>query len=320
VTRYLVDDLNSTGYPQVVEEVVNGAVQRQYTNGLQRISENQLVSNTWTPSFYGYDGFGTVRQLTNSSGTITDTYDYDAFGNKVNSTGTTPNNYLYRGEQFDPDLGIYYLRARYYNPLTGRFMGRDPEDGDVTNPATLHRYMYANGDPVNAFDPSGRVTATWPGAPPQATVRPPDAVEYGLIVSLVALGTIAADRQVACAINIELTVEALKVEGDTNIVPDLPTCSAKGKPRSCRQCDPPVGAGDFGYRLDIGQLSDHFDKASQTLIPAGQTHWHLFVCNQTPPSEGCICSWRKLRDIAGVGVTPPGFDIKTNSCTGGGIQ
>jgi uncharacterized protein RhaS with RHS repeats len=55
---------------------------------------------------------------------VTDTYDYDAFGNKINSTGTTPNNFLYRGEMYDSDLGLYYLRARYYNPLTGRFMGR----------------------------------------------------------------------------------------------------------------------------------------------------------------------------------------------------
>jgi len=50
---------------------------------------------------------------------VTDTYEYDAFGNKVNSTGTTPNNYLYRGEQYDTDLSLYYLRARYYNPTTG---------------------------------------------------------------------------------------------------------------------------------------------------------------------------------------------------------
>ncbi len=62
---------------------------------------------------------------------LTDTYDYEAFGNKVNSTGTTPNNYLYRGEQFDSDLGLYYLRARYYNPLTDRFMSRDPDAGLV---------------------------------------------------------------------------------------------------------------------------------------------------------------------------------------------
>ena len=56
---YLVeDDLNPTGYPQVMEEMVSGAVQREYTYGLQRISENQVISGTWTPSFYGYDGCG----------------------------------------------------------------------------------------------------------------------------------------------------------------------------------------------------------------------------------------------------------------------
>lgn len=88
--------------------------------------------------------------------TITDTYDYDAFGNKINSTGSTPNNYLYRGEQWDSDLGLYYLRARYYNPLTGRFMSRDPEDGKPIDPKSLHKYLYANGDPVNLKDPTGR--------------------------------------------------------------------------------------------------------------------------------------------------------------------
>ena len=79
-----------------------------------------------TPSFYGYDGQGNVRQLTNGTGAVTDTYEYDAFGNKWTVSGTTPNNYLYRGEQYDPDLGPYYLRARYYNPLSGRFAGVDP--------------------------------------------------------------------------------------------------------------------------------------------------------------------------------------------------
>jgi RHS repeat-associated protein len=138
-TRYLVDDLNPTGYPQVVEELAGGAVQREYTYGLQRIGEDQVINGTWTPSFYGYDGFGSVRQLTNAAGAVTDTYEYDAFGNKINSTGTTPNNYLYRGEQYDSDFGLYYLRARYYNPLTGRFMSRDPEEGSPFIPAALHK-------------------------------------------------------------------------------------------------------------------------------------------------------------------------------------
>jgi RHS repeat-associated protein len=155
-TQYLVDDLNPTGYPQVMDELTNGAVTRTYTYGLQRISEDQIVNGAWTPSFYSYDGMGSVRQLTNTSGTVTDSYEYDAFGNQISHTGTTPNNYLYRGEQYDSDLGLYYLRARYYNPATGRFMSRDPNDGDITDPATLHKYLYANSDPVDRTDPSGR--------------------------------------------------------------------------------------------------------------------------------------------------------------------
>jgi RHS repeat-associated protein len=156
-TKYLVeDDVNPTGLPQVLEETVNGAVQRVYTYGLQRISEYQVVSNAWTASFYGYDGAGSVRQLTDSTGKVTDEYEYDAYGNSFTKTGTTPNNYLYRGEQYDSDLGLYYLRARYYNPNTGRFMSRDPYDGDTKIPATLHKYFYAGGDPVNLKDPTGR--------------------------------------------------------------------------------------------------------------------------------------------------------------------
>jgi RHS repeat-associated protein len=155
-TQYLVDALNPTGYSQVVEEVVNGTVTRQYTYGLQRIDENQFVSGAWTPSFYGYDGGGNVRQLTNSAGVVTDAYEYDAFGNSFAKTGSTPNNYLYRGEQYDPDLGLYYLRARYYNAATGRFTSRDPEDGKAADPKTLHKYLYAGGDPINAVDPTGR--------------------------------------------------------------------------------------------------------------------------------------------------------------------
>ena len=157
-TRYLVeDDVNPTGLPQVMEEIVGGAVTRTCTYGLQRISENQIIDNQWTPSFYVYDGGGDVRQLTNSAGVVTDEYEYDAFGNSFTKSGTTPNNYLYRGEQYDSDLGLYYLRARYYNPATGRFLSRDPEDGKAFDPKSLHKYLYAGGDPVNAIDPTGRV-------------------------------------------------------------------------------------------------------------------------------------------------------------------
>jgi RHS repeat-associated protein len=97
--------------------------------------------------------------LTDAAGNVTDTYDYDVWGNAVNSTGTTPNLYLYRGEQYDSDLGLYYLRARYVNPLTGRFLTRDPAHGTIQIPQTLHKYLYVGANPVRFTDPSGREVA-----------------------------------------------------------------------------------------------------------------------------------------------------------------
>jgi RHS repeat-associated protein len=109
----------------VLDELVGGSVTRTYTYGLQRISENQLNGSTWTSSFYGYDGHGNVVFLTSSAGTVTDTYQYDAFGRLIASTGSTSNNYLYSGEWSDR-IGLYNLRARYYSPPTGRFLTMGP--------------------------------------------------------------------------------------------------------------------------------------------------------------------------------------------------
>jgi len=104
------------------------------------------------------NGHGSVRQLTNQSGAITDTYTYDAFGNLINRTGTTPNDYLYAGEQFDANLGFYYLRARYMNPSNGRFHSMDSFEGVRKEPSTLHKYLYANGNPITNIDPSGNIS------------------------------------------------------------------------------------------------------------------------------------------------------------------
>ena len=151
-TKYLVDTINPTGLPQVLDETVSGAVTRTYAYGLQRISEDQLNGATWTPSFYGYDGHGNVRFLTNSAGTVTDTYQYDAFGRLIATTGSTPNNFLYSGEQFDGNLGLYYLRARYLNQATGRFWARDPVEGKQCCGLSWNPYIYVKDNPVKAVD------------------------------------------------------------------------------------------------------------------------------------------------------------------------
>jgi RHS repeat-associated protein len=154
-TKYLVDALNPTGLPQVLDETVNGVVTRTYAYGLQRISENQLNGSTWTPSFYGYDGHGNVRFLTSSAAAVTDTYQYDAFGRLIAITGATANNFDYSGEQFDGNVGLYNLRARYYNQATGRFLSRDPVEGVKCCGLSWNPYIYVKDNPINAVDPRG---------------------------------------------------------------------------------------------------------------------------------------------------------------------
>jgi RHS repeat-associated protein len=154
-TTYLVDELSPSGYPQVVEEAVGGAVQRVVTHGLGLIGQRRPVAGGWAPSYFGLDAHGSVRLLTNAAGAVTDTYDYDAFGILLASSGSTPNSHLYSGEQFDADLGAYYLRQRYYNPERGRFFTPDPFAGFLDDPPSQRPYLYVGADPVNWTDPTG---------------------------------------------------------------------------------------------------------------------------------------------------------------------
>lgn len=164
-TQYLVDDRNPTGYAQVIDELQSGAVTRTYTWGLELIAQTRPQPSPAPAlvSFYVYDGHGSVRALTDATGNLTDTYDVacpersrrDAFGNLTHSTGSTPNVYLFAGEQFDPDLHLYYNRARYLNVSTGRFWTMDTAEGDDNEPLSLHKYLYASNDPVDLVDPTG---------------------------------------------------------------------------------------------------------------------------------------------------------------------
>ena len=93
--------------------------------------------------------------LADEIGTISDTYTYDAFGNLIDTTGSTENSFLYAGEQFDFNTGFYYLRARYMNPNTGTFITMDPYQGSLFDPVSLHKYLYANANPIMYSDPTG---------------------------------------------------------------------------------------------------------------------------------------------------------------------
>jgi RHS repeat-associated protein len=139
----------------VVEELVAGSVQRVYTYGNRQISQRQQRNGDWQVRYYGHDAYGNVRFLTDADGAVTDTYAYDAFGTLTASTGTTRNDFLFNGQQYDRDLGVYFNRARYYSNDRGRFLTVDPLAGRPDDPLTLHRYLFGHADPVNRIDPWG---------------------------------------------------------------------------------------------------------------------------------------------------------------------
>ena len=146
---YLNDNSSLTNV--LVEIGADGTEKCFYTIGADLISQ-EIDGKTFT---YLYDGHGTVRALANENGKITDTYTYDAFGNLISSTGSTANNYRCCGEQFDSTTGLYYLRARYMDTSTGRFISQDTYAGSTADPISLHKYLYANSNPVMYSDPSG---------------------------------------------------------------------------------------------------------------------------------------------------------------------
>lgn len=125
-----------------------------YTYGHDLVSQNRnnIIHD------YHYDGLGSARFLSDESGTLTDSYDYEAFGKLINKEGNTSNNYLYTGEQYDAETQNYYLRARYFSPSIGSFTQQDTYMGNNQDPISLHKYLYANANPSNMIDPSGRVS------------------------------------------------------------------------------------------------------------------------------------------------------------------
>ena len=100
--------------------------------------------------WYVFNAHGDVVQLTNGFGTVTKFYDYDPYGNQLTGLDSFDNNpYRYNGQYYDTESGYVYLRARYYDTSTGRFISEDPAfDG-------YNWYNYAAGNPIMYHDPSG---------------------------------------------------------------------------------------------------------------------------------------------------------------------
>ncbi len=152
VTNYLADD--TFAYAQTVQETVT---QGGATESTSYVWGNGLIqqSRAGQLSYYHADALGSTKVLTDSSGNVTDAYQYDAFGAVINKTGATSNNYRYSGEYVDDSISHQYNRARWYDPTIGRFSSLDPFGGKMEQPLSLNKYIYANENPVNGKDPTG---------------------------------------------------------------------------------------------------------------------------------------------------------------------
>lgn len=102
--------------------------------------------------WYRQDIRGSVTNIVSVDDSLVKSYTYDAYGNTTD-TGTFINSFAYTGTVIDTETGLYYMNARYYDPMTGRFISEDSYRGD--GEAFWHLYAYCNGDPVNATDPTG---------------------------------------------------------------------------------------------------------------------------------------------------------------------
>ena len=100
--------------------------------------------------YYHLDEQNSTAYITGRGGEIENRYEYDAFGVLQNSREELPNRILYTGQQYDQTSGQYYLRARFYNPVIGRFVQEDVYRGDG-----LNLYAYCKNNPVVYYDPSG---------------------------------------------------------------------------------------------------------------------------------------------------------------------
>jgi len=101
--------------------------------------------------YYHYDALGSVVALSDSSGDTVQTYEYSIYGQVAVEDPNHPNPYMFAGRRFDIEIGLYYNRARYYNPFIGRFLQADP----IGYRGGMNLYTYCMNRPTQLVDPSG---------------------------------------------------------------------------------------------------------------------------------------------------------------------
>lgn len=112
-----------------------------------------------TVTYVYTDPQGTPLAEADANGNITATFDYTPYGSQA--LGAPPNGLGYTGQVNDPDTGLVYMQARYYDPAVGRFLSVDPQRPSAGNAFSFDRYAYADNNPIRNIDPNGK----FPGPP-----------------------------------------------------------------------------------------------------------------------------------------------------------
>ena len=152
-TRFVIDPRNVL--TQVLMETDGeGNPISYYVYGLGLISQEDADG---AYHLYHFDSRGSTIALTNDKGEVTDTFAYGPYGELLTRTGSTHTNFLFNGQfgVITDDNGLYYMRARYYNPEIKRFINQDILLGNISDSSTFNRYAYVNGQPINLIDPFG---------------------------------------------------------------------------------------------------------------------------------------------------------------------
>ena len=132
------------------------AEQEENSNVIRLIRGSELIARSGdsesarTYYHYASDEMGSTTHIVDEQGNVQNRYAYDAWGKIEVKEEAVPNRFTYYGQQIDPITQQYYLRARFYNPVIGRFTQEDTYRGDG-----LNLYAYCHSNPIYYTDPSG---------------------------------------------------------------------------------------------------------------------------------------------------------------------
>ena len=168
-----------------VDSTKNPMLQTRYLHGTETDQVLAREDSEGNVIWYLTDHLGTIRDLVDNSGTVLNHISYDSFGNVIDQTNPTiETRYLFTGREFDLETGLYYYRARYYNPSIGKFISEDPIGFEAKD---TNLYRYVGNRPIDTVDPSGATSTeliallniAQPRTPGSSIYRYPQSPDYG---------------------------------------------------------------------------------------------------------------------------------------------